>query len=178
MTTKQELRKIAKQIRKTLDIESISKNIQKSLLSLPEYCDVKNIFTYHSFVDEISTLGFFKDKGKNWFVPKIHNDNLLACEYCSHALTKNKFGIKEPTTPIIETNSKIDMIILPALMADKKGNRLGYGRGFYDRFLNSLSHSPLKILLIPEELLQEKIPCEEHDCTVDLIITQCNIYRL
>lgn len=177
MKTKQELRKIAKKIRKTLDIEKISKDIHKKLLDLPEYSEAKNIFAYHSFQCEISTLDFFKDKEKNWFIPKVNNDNLLVCKYFSEALIENDFGIKEPITSIIEEVSNIDVIILPALMADKKGSRLGYGKGFYDRFLNSLSHNPLKILLLPEEVLQEEIPSEAHDCKVDLIITQCNIYR-
>lgn len=177
MKTKQELRKIAKQIRQKLDIQKISKNIHKMLFDLPEYHKAKNIFIYHSFQDEVNTLDLFNDKEKNWFIPRISNDNLLVCKYCSDSLIENNFGIKEPSTSVIEELSSIDIVILPALMADKKGNRLGYGKGFYDRFLNSLNHTPLKILLLPEEVLQEEIPCEQHDCKVDLIITQCNIYR-
>lgn len=177
--TKQELRAIARQIRASLNVEHISADIHKKLLTLPEYATSKNIFTYHSFKDEICTVDFFKDKRKNWFVPRIDKHDLLVCEYRSEFLIENKFGIKEPIeTSIIEEISNIDMVILPALMADRKGNRLGYGKGFYDRFLNSLSHSPLKVLLIPEEALQDEIPSEAHDCKCDVIITQCNIYRL
>lgn len=178
MKTKQELRIIAKQIREALDIELISLDIHKKLLTLPEYIQSENIFTYHSFKDEICTTDFFKDKEKNWFVPRIDKDELLVCEYCFDSLVENKFGIKEPSTSIIDEVVDIDMVILPALMADKKGNRLGYGKGFYDRFLNSLPHSPTKVLLIAEEVLQDEIPFEVHDCKCDLIITQCNIYRL
>lgn len=178
MKSKQELRKIAKQIRQTLNIELISLNIKKKLLTLPEYSVSKNVFTYYSFKDEIYTIDFFKDKEKNWFVPKIDKDDLLVCEYCSESLVENSFGIKEPNTTTIKNTDSIDMVILPALMADRKGNRLGYGKGFYDRFLNSLQHSPTKVLLLPEELLKDDIPSEAHDCKSDLIITQCNIYRL
>ncbi len=172
-----ELRKKAKQIRKSLDINEISKRITDKLLNLPEYKISKNIFSYHSFKDEVDTLNLFQDTSKNWFIPRVHENHLLVCEYDKNLLVENCFGIKESMKEHSDS-ANLDIVILPGLMADKSGNRLGYGKGYYDRFLSSLSHSPKKILLLPEELLIDELPIEEHDYKCEIIITQHNVYRV
>lgn len=175
---KQEYRKLAKEIRKSLDIKSISEGILFNLTRLPEYIESKSIFTYCSFQDEVSTISLFSDNSKNWLVPKISGENLLVCNYLAETMEKNCLGIFEPTFPDKLSEKVIDMVILPALMADKCGNRLGYGKGYYDRFLNSLEYSPKKVILLPEELYVNQLPVEEHDYKCEIIVTQYNVYRV
>ena len=111
-------------------------------------------------------------------MPKISGENLLVCSYLAETMEKNCLGILEPTIPDKLSEKVIDMVILPALMADKCGNRLGYGKGYYDRFLNSLEYSPKKVILLPEELYINKLPVEEHDYKCEIIVTQHNVYRV
>lgn len=180
MYSKEDLRIKAKNIRKTLDIELISSKIYKNLLNLKEYKEVKNIFCYYSFRDEVITRSFFEDNNKNWYIPKIDNSNLLVCEFDEKKLVRSQFGVLEPDSrnlKEIDNKKNIDMVILPSLMLDQNGYRLGYGKGYYDRFLSHLDSCPILISLIPEDLLVETLPIEEHDYKCNIIITENDVYR-
>lgn len=181
MYSKKELRAQAKNIRKSIDIELISSKILDNLINLPEFKSSKTIFSYYSFQEEIKTELLFKNKEKNWYIPKIADCNLLVCKFDEKSLLQNKYGISEPSAnnlKEIENKNDIDMIILPALMSDKKGYRLGYGKGFYDRFVNSLEKSIHLVTLVPQQLLVEELPTEPHDCKCHIIITENTIYRV
>ena len=100
--------------------------------------------------------------------PKIQDKNLLCCPFERNAeLRDSCFRTKEPLTIPVNKNI-IDLVIIPALAADKNGFRLGYGGGFYDRFLANTSIK--KITCIPEELIVETIYPESHDIAIDKII--------
>lgn len=179
MYSKENFRIKAKEIRKTLDIKLISSEIYKKLTALKEYKESTSIFCYYSFRDEIVTQNFFKDKTKKWYIPKTDKENLLICEYNENYLVKSKFGVLEPSLENlkeIKNKNEIDLIILPALMIDKEGYRLGYGKGYYDKLLNSLDNLPTLISIIPESLLVEKLPVEKHDHKCHIIITENNVY--
>ena len=107
---------------------------------------------------------------KNFYLPRVHEKSLEVCSYkIGDPLKISDFGVSEPTTP--EESPKIlDLIIVPALMTDKNGYRLGYGGGFYDRFLSA--NSNLKtICALPKELIVEALPCDDNDIKVDVVIT-------
>ncbi len=174
---KNEIRIYAKNLRQTLNIQDLSKKIQKNLFSLEEYKKALNIMTYYSFGDEARTVEFFNDKTKNWFIPKIEKTDLKICPYDEEKLCKNKYNIFESTLKPLEDISLIDMIIIPCLAADKNGYRIGYGKGFYDRFLSKLKHNPVKIALVFSPLLYDSIFPEKYDISCDIIITDKEIYR-
>lgn len=174
---KKDLRKKCKDIRKNLNINEISLNIQNLLFSTEEYKNAKNILTYYSFKDEVSTIELLKDNSKKWFLPRINEQDLIICNYDNESLIKNSFGIFEPCTNPIDDLKKIDLVILPGLACDYRGNRMGYGKGFYDRFLSKLEHKATKILLLPEELIFENLYPANHDVPVDIVITQNRIVK-
>lgn len=181
MYLKDELRIKAKEIRKKLDIGLISSKIYDKLINLNEYKHSKNIFCYYSFRDEVITQNFFEDETKKWYIPKIDNGNLLVCDFNNNCLVKNRFGVLEPSSENlkeIENKNDIDLVIVPALMIDRSGYRLGYGKGYYDRFLSSLSSRPKLISLIPEALLIQSLPVEEHDYKCDIIITENDVFYI
>lgn len=175
---KNELRKRAKQIRKTLDTKALSLSIKENLFSLPEFKNAKNIYCYYSFSDEVITTDYFADKSKNWFVPKVEGDNLLVCPFDKNSLVKNSYGILEPTTKVISDLSIIDLIIIPALAIDKKGYRIGYGKGYYDRFLKQLPHNPTRVGLVFSDLIVENSYCNDFDEKLDIIVCNNNIFRV
>lgn len=88
-------------------------------------------------------------------------------------LKQNKWGVKEPNTVNEIDISLLDMIIVPMSAADKSGNRLGYGKGFYDRFLSQ--STAFKAGLVFSEFLFEEIPTEPFDEKLDAIITDRDV---
>ncbi len=173
---KNELRQKAKNIRKTLNTKVLSNLIYAKLITLPEYKKSKNICTYYSFRDEVITENYFEDKTKNWFIPKMDGENLAVCPYDENKIEIHKYNIKEPkTTPI--NPEIIDLIIVPALAADKNGYRIGYGKGYYDRLLKKIPNTK-KIIILFSDLLFDNIFPDSHDEKCDIIITDEKIHRI
>ena len=177
MQTKSELRIVAKNIRDNIDMINISEKILKNFLASEYYKYSHNIAAYYPIGSEVRLTKIFDDDKKNFYLPKILNkkqDMYFVSYNHQDMTTKNIYNIPEPNG--VEVSSDIfDVIILPALMADKKGYRLGYGKGFYDRYLNNNITGAKKIILIPKELLVETIPSDEFDVAADIIITQNDI---
>ncbi len=173
MQTKQELRKFAKSLRKTLNVKEISAVVTETLFQLPEYINAGNIAAYYPYDSELDITPLFEDNHKNIYLPKINKkDNMVFCPYKRNdELSINKYGIAEPLSESIDT-SLIEVMILPALMADKQGYRLGYGKGYYDKFLNKSKFKGVKIVLIADNLLKDILPNDKNDIPVDIIITE------
>ena len=176
MITKNELRLFALETRKTFDCKYQGTNIIKNLVSMPEYRKSKNIICYYPLKYEIDTKICFEDVDKNWYLPKVSGNILEICTFGK--LKKGSFGIYEPQTAPIKNYSKINMIIIPACAADKKGYRLGYGKGYYDRFLPGLPKECKKVVLIYSNLLFESVYPDEFDIKSDIIVTDKEILRI
>lgn len=170
MTKKDELRQRAKLIRTKLNMSEISKILTEKVKLTEEYKSSKNIMIYYPLQNEVNLFGLLDDKSKNFFLPKIKNENLLCCPYKRGDETCfSCFQTCEPLTEPCEKN-RIDLVIAPALGADKNGFRLGYGGGFYDRFLKN--YYGKTITCIPKKLMFETIFPNENDIKIQMIITE------
>lgn len=166
MNNKSELRIIAKDIRKTLPLENLSKKAVEKIRMCNLYCEAQNVMIYYPTLHEINLLELLKDN-KNFYLPRVNGVYLDICPYkTGDTLKKSNFGIYEPTNESVECNI-LDLVIVPALMADSQDYRLGYGGGYYDRFL---CNSFKTIVVIPKELYVEKLPTEQHDKKTDKVI--------
>lgn len=166
---KQELREKIKEKRKNLNIEQISSQVIKNIRKLPQYLNAKNIAIFYPLKNEINLLPLLDDS-KNFYLPKIKDQNLELCPYKKgDELILSCFKTKEPKSNSVEKN-KIDLIFVPAMCADKNNYRLGYGKGFYDRLLKN--YTGIKIVPLASEFLFENIPHDSNDVKVDLIITE------
>ena len=176
MLSKAELRKFAKDFRKTLDIKKVSEEILQIFLQSDIYKKSKNIALYYPYNNELDTTLLFADDSKNFFLPKIfEDDSMLFCPYKNNdVLVLGKYDIKEPATSPVNL-SCIDLMILPALMCDINGYRLGYGKGYYDKCLSSCDFSGIKIVLLPDKMLIHELPCDYNDIPVDVIFTEKRI---
>lgn len=172
---KSELRKFFKTKRNTLDVETLSEKIINNLFELDVFVNAKNICTYISFGNEINTKKILNLKNKNIYVPKITNDKIIMVKYTPNDLSPNKYGILEPNNNEIYLPQEQDVIIVPALSCDKNFNRLGYGGGFYDKYLKNTNS--VKVSLLPNALLSDNLPNERHDKKIDIIITETNIFK-
>lgn len=168
MTGKNELRIKAKKIRSLCNIKEISKKLCKKIRQLEEYKSANNVLIFYPLKYEIDVLELLTDN-KNFYLPRVNGEYIEVCPYLTGDELKNgSFGIKEPETKSVAPKT-LDLVILPALAADKKGNRLGYGKGFYDRFL---ANTKLKTILpLPKELIFDEIFADKTDIPVNILIT-------
>ena len=103
-------------------------------------------------------------------VPKIDTGHLSHFYFEGlHQVKTNTWGIPEPTQGIPAEPFMIDMVIMPLLVADKQGNRVGYGKGFYDRFLKECKPACKKIGLSLFPLV-DKIDADEFDVPLDAVV--------
>lgn len=155
-----------------------SNQIIQLLLDSDVYKKSKVIHTYVSMNKrrEVCTDNLLKhlfDDRKRVVVPITNfSDKTLSHSEidAENELVANKWGVREPKSINPVEISEIDLIIVPMAAADKDGNRLGYGRGFYDRFLDMTDAT--KIGLTFHDFLFDEIPVEEFDVKLDVIITE------
>lgn len=167
MNNKKELRKWAKEKRQNIIIENYF--LAKKLVETEEYQNAKNILIFYPLKYEVNLLSLLEDKTKNFYLPKIQGEDLICCPYCvGDELKQSCFKTLEPTTKPCD-KQLIDLVIVPALCCDKNNYRLGYGGGFYDRFLKDFCGK--KIVCLPKEFIVENVFAEKHDIPVDLVIT-------
>ena len=172
MIEKKELRKKAKAIRSSLDIKTISEKIVENIFNLSSYKDANHVMIFYPIGHEVNLLGLLKDDNKNFYLPRVQGERLRVCPYKSgDELTISKFKTEEPTTGPINPDI-LDIIFVPALMVDKHNHRLGYGGGFYDKFLSKNAQNAIKIVAIPSALLVDKLPSESFDAKIDITICE------
>lgn len=165
---------------------SISENDKKErdvcilnkFLQTLEYKNSKVIFIYIGYSSEIDTSNFIKrfiEDKKVVCVPRTNYKKKYMDAVIIHSLdnlSKDKYGILEPDEDInpIEVDA-IDLVILPGLAFDNKGGRLGYGGGYYDKYLSNISDNAVKVALCYDFQVIDTVPMEEHDICTDLLIT-------
>lgn len=184
--TKQELRQLYKQRRSALTpevIDDFSLDISNQLLQLP----IWDFSFYHVFLSitehkEINTdfiLNILSGKDKNIVISKTIFANLKMVHYLlldTTVIKKNTWNIPEPVDGIEIDPSKIDVVFVPLLAFDQQGHRVGYGKGFYDKFLSECRPETLKIGLSFFEAEERIEGVFESDVALDYCITPQTIY--
>lgn len=130
------------------------------------------ILMYHSLPDELSTLEFIEKwhDRKHFFLPRVNGVNLEVLPYNRSKLQYGAFHIEEPTGDDIENIDNIELVIVPAVAYDRSGNRVGRGKGYYDRLLAKTKAT--KIGVGYDFQLVDEIDADPHDIEMDIIITQ------
>jgi 5-formyltetrahydrofolate cyclo-ligase len=152
--------------------------IKEKLLSLPEFRDSKVILFYMSIRGEVKTDSMISEvlqTGKKVLVPvaDVKNRRLLISEiHDLNELSPGSFGVPEPKHPHEFPIDKIDLVIIPGIAFDRKGDRIGYGTGFYDRFLKTLKKTVPFIALAYDLQIVPEIPKDEMDVRISKIITE------
>lgn len=171
MQEKHELRKKARIIRNSLDMQTLSEQIVKNIQSLEVYQKAEHIMTFYPLEHEVNLLALLKDN-KHFYLPKVDGEHLLICPYKEgDDLTISAYRTKEPLTKPVPPEI-LEIVFIPALMADRNLNRLGYGGGFYDRFLTKLNKNVTKIVTIPSALISNNLPFEDFDEKFDILVCE------
>lgn len=152
-----------------------SETILRQLEQLPEWDAARMVLLYWSMADEVQTHDFVNRwyKDKVLLLPCVDGDDLVLRQYTGPEclVAGEQFGIGEPTGPIWTDLDAIQIIIVPGVAFDRSGNRMGRGRGFYDRMLKS-TVGALKIGIAYDFQMLDEIPVEPHDVKMDRIITE------
>lgn len=137
-----------------------------------------HILMYHSLPDELSTHRFLRKWSgrKHFYLPRVNGVNLDILPYDETRLELGSFHIEEPTGQNTVSSDDIELIIVPGVAYDRKGNRLGRGKGFYDRLLASTRATKMGVGY--EFQLVDEIPAESHDIKMDFVITQSGVIRI
>ena len=171
---KKELRKLIRQRKAEHTAEEkaeMSARICRQVLTDPHWAKANNVFLYHALTDEVDTtilIDAAMHEGKTVLLPVIDGDD-LRLKIHTGATQTGSYSIQEPIGEENTCYKEIALAIVPGMAFDKKGNRLGRGRGFYDRTLPKLAEAYKIGLCFPFQLL-ESIPCEAYDIKMDAVL--------
>jgi len=153
-----------------------SKKIQKRLKKINSFMDAQKIGMYYPIGSEILTQDIIQEllsDGKDVFLPKVMGKNMEFRKIIDFSsLEKGSFDIMEPKEDC-EIDNELEVVLVPTVGISPSGVRLGYGHGFYDRFL--AEHKSVTISLTLEKQIVKNIPKSEHDIMIDWIITEDRI---
>lgn len=174
---KNQLRQKSKNIRKNLDCKISSEKITQIIQKWEIFQKSENIMIYHPINNEIDLLSLCKNCKKKFYLPKMENDDIKPALFRpNEGLITGKYSIKEPQSENLKDLTDLDLIFVPALCADRRGFRIGYGKGCYDRFLPKLPAKTITAIVTYDELLFEELPAEEFDKKSDFVITPSGIF--
>lgn len=177
MTSKAQIRRKIAALVQTLDLEQKKREDEqmiKNILKSEIYERAQCIFCFVSTAREVNTRLLLEDallQNKTVCVPRSLPDGIMeAIQIQSlNDLESGRYGIMEPKSGKVIPSMDIDLAIIPCCCASRKGARLGYGKGYYDRFLNGTKMK--KIVLCREGFLREDIPMEAFDQRMDIVCT-------
>ena len=150
-----------------------SAKILAALEAHPAFRAAKTVLLYHSLNDEVDTHDFIRkwSNKKQILLPVVVGNELeLRLYTASEDMQISSYGIKEPVGEVFTDYDFIDFIVVPGVAFDQKGNRLGRGKGYYDRLLPQIPSAYKAGICFPFQLVEE-VPTEPHDIRMDIIIT-------
>ena len=151
----------------------LSGKIHENLKKNSSFINAENIACYFPIGSEVNTHNIMLDvleQSKILLLPKIIDDNIEFHIVSNlEKLEKGRFEIMEPKDSC-ERTKKIDCVLIPTVGVSKSGVRLGYGHGYYDRFLSSTD--AMKISLTYSKQIVKSIPSDSHDIKIDWIVTE------
>lgn len=160
---------------------SKSAEIEKRLFSIDEFAKAKTVLFYASKSDEVLTRGIIVrtlSAGKRAALPVVREQDLVLAEIRSfEGLVGGKFGILEPKVVVPVEPGEMEAVIVPGVAFDERGNRIGFGKGYYDRLLKRLGKNVPKIGLAYEFQVVPKVPAGEWDVPIHLIVTEKRTIR-
>jgi len=156
-----------------------SGKIQKRLKKINAFRDAQKIGLYYPIGSEILTQDIIQEllsNGKDVFLPKVVGEKMEFRKISNFSsLEKGSFDIMEPKDDC-QTDNSLDVVLVPTVGISPVGVRLGYGHGFYDKFL--AEHKTVTISLTLEKQIVKNIPKSEHDIIINWIITEDRILEI
>lgn len=173
--TKSELRTFIKDLKTQYAVSQLEEMSDEvfSVVEITGYFqNAKSVFIYNSLPDEVATLKFVEKwaSGKKFFMPVIEGDEMIFRTYSDSSQTRvGVLGINEPLGEVGIPKAN-DLIIVPGLAFDRTMNRLGRGKGYYDKYLASTK--AVKMGVCFDFQLLDSIPTDTHDVKMDVLVSE------
>ena len=179
---KSEVREKMHKLRASMSSESrsiLSRDIAKKVFAEIIRRDFQRVMCYYSYKGEVDThelVKMLKKSGIQVALPRMETGrDMTARIWNKESLVPNKYGIQEPPASA-EKMENIEAVIMPGLAFDYNGTRLGYGGGYFDRFLQN--RDAYRIGICFDAQLLRSLPSEEFDIPMNTIITDCRVIEL
>jgi len=173
---KKELRRQIRQLKREMtpqQIETASARLREQFVQTRQYREAKTVYGYLPYNQEVRTVPLLEQAlrdGKRVAVPKVYGDQMRFLYMTDLTkVEKSDMGIPEPIADEPVANDPTALILMPGVAFTKDGKRIGYGGGFYDKFLSAEPHHPT-VALCYEFQIVEQLPTEEFDIPVDLVL--------
>lgn len=177
MMDKKELRKMIRERKRQFSaaqLRDMSKEIMRRLLAMPEIEKNSTIMMYYSLDDEVDTheaIDRLVADGKIVLLPAVTSGTEMELRQytCPEDLKTGAFNIKEPAGRLFTDYESIDVAIIPGMGFDEEGNRLGRGKGYYDRFLPKIPRAYKIGVCFPFQKFPA-IPYDSNDVKMDIVV--------
>lgn len=178
MVDKTEIRRRMRELKRAVTAEEKlrrSETVMRSVEQLPEFQRARVVLLYWSMADEVQTHAFVERwyRAKTLLLPCVDGDDLVLRQYTGPEcmVAGEQFGIGEPTGEEWKDLGAVELIVVPGVAFDKQNNRMGRGRGFYDRLLKSTPNA-VKVGVAYDFQMLDAIPVEPHDVKMNRVITE------
>ncbi|MCR5589083.1 MAG: 5-formyltetrahydrofolate cyclo-ligase [Bacteroidales bacterium] len=175
---KAEIRKRMRELKRAVTPEEKlrrSETVMRGVEALPEFQRARVVLLYWSMADEVQTHAFVERwyKEKTLLLPCVDGDDLRLRQYTGPEcmVAGEQFGIGEPSGEEWTDLDAVELIVVPGVAFDRQNNRMGRGRGFYDRLLKSTPNA-VKVGVAYDFQILDSIPVEPHDVKMDRVITE------
>ena len=180
---KDEIRKQILEKRSSLSLEEVNKKSELIIENLAPYLkNAQNIMIFTDMKNEVRITKLIElYPEKNFFISKIVNSKnreMKINKYNENELVLHKFGYYESSSDDFYDEKILDIVIVPALAFDSSKNRIGFGGGYYDTFLNKVRGKNKNTLFIGvcyDFQMIEEVPIEGHDVTLDFVINESEV---
>ena len=179
--TREEIRACIKKRREDaskIQAAEMSARICERIVAMPEYLKAKKILCYAALPDEVQTGGLLREilrSGRQLYLSRTRGQNLEIARMAEDTkLERGAYGILEPVTDELADIADMDLVLAPGVAFDRDGNRLGYGKGYFDRLLKGCTCP--KVGLSYEMQLVDHVPEREGDIPMDKVVTEDKIY--
>lgn len=176
LLSKQQLREQRLAMRRALpkeEQETRSAEIVEAIKELEQFKSAESILTFVSLPGEVLVDSLLGSK-KQVLLPGIDNGGIAMLRY-EGQLVKGLYGTRQPPFDEKKVASRADIALVPGVAFDAKGNRLGHGKGYYDRLLSRVP--AFKVGVAFDAQLVDAVPVEPHDVRMDLIVTESRVIR-
>jgi 5-formyltetrahydrofolate cyclo-ligase len=173
------LRERMREVRNSIDGDERSRRstrIEERLFALPEMASARTILLFYSFGSEVATGDMARrvwSDGGRVLLPFLDGGQMRVAEVREgDELVPASYGAKEPTRRSPVDPSEADVVVAPGLAFDRRGGRLGYGGGHYDRLLDRLPPERLRVGIAFSEQVVDQVPAGPDDRRVNLVVTE------
>ncbi len=155
--------------------KALEDSIVACIRSLPPFLEADSVALYMPIKGEVDLLPLWQSGKKRFYFPRVVGGELaFSPAVATGEFVRGVYGIPEPISESTEEIRNIDVVFVPGLVFDRKGNRLGYGKGYYDRLIRN-NPGMMTIGVCFDEFCTDELPVDPWDAQVELVVTQSRV---